>query len=189
MTQQRTYSHRPLETCFHGYADRQKPLLLLLLLLFLPPLKHCDCVCEGYTLYCIYAMWSPRGRRSWWWVTTLPGGTGGSTGVLSPVPSNLLWFRWRRPPDGFSTKPLASPVWRHPECCFNPPRVSLGGPLDGEMRKSPDPEEIVAIFRTNLDSEELEPLCLLNSVALMIRRFQICKVHSEAWWFCSPCES
>lgn len=98
ITQQRTYSHRPLETCFHGYTDRQKLQWFLLLLLLLPPPPNTvTAYVRGYTLYCIYAMW----RRSWRWVTTLTGGTGrrwihrgSQSGPIKPALILLETFAW-----------------------------------------------------------------------------------------------
>lgn len=69
---------------------------------------------KGYTLYCIYAMWSPAQPAEVCLALVVD---------LRPVPSNLLWFCWRRQhsPDGRSTKSFPSPVQSHPECCFNAP--------------------------------------------------------------------
>lgn len=106
MTQQRTDSDRPLKTCF--FTDGQKIqwfLFFFFFLLFCP--NTVTAYVKGYTLYCIYAMQRVVDPR----------------GCLRPVPSNPLWFCWRRQhsPDGFSTQTFLFPVQRHPECCFSAP--------------------------------------------------------------------
>lgn len=106
-TQQRTDSDRPLKTSF--FTDGQKIqwfLFSFFLFLFFCP-NTVTAYVKGYTLYCIYAMQRVVDPRR----------------CLCPVPSNPLWFCWRRQysPDGFYTKTFLSPVQSHPECCFNAP--------------------------------------------------------------------
>lgn len=60
-----------------------------------------------------------------------------------------------------------------------PPRI-IGRRFCQQNINNPELEEIVATFCMNLDSRGLEPLWILNSVALMLQKLEIWKVQSEA---------
>lgn len=169
---------------FHGYPDGQKiQWFLFFLFLFCP--NTVTAYVKGYTLYCIYAMWSPaqparvrltlvlvsndgQGWR-WWWIHGGVSVQSHQTCSDSVGDVNIHLMDLLPKPSRLRFRVVQNVVF-----------ISLWGGFAGEMINNQELEEIVPIFCMNLDSRGLEPLSILNSVALMTRKLEIWKVQWEA---------